>query len=77
MFAVPALKEIQQSSTKPVKIVCFAPTASFAIVRIATMWKDDIDRPNVREYLEAQAKAAGMDLNDYCKQVRARLVSAA
>ena len=69
IFAGPALTEIRKSSIKPVKVVCFAPTASFAIVRLATMWKDDIDRPDMKEYLEQQAKAAGKDLNDYATEV--------
>ena len=63
------MREVRKCSVKPVKIVCFAPMASFAILRLATMWKDVLDMPDIKGHLEERAKAAGMDLGGYVTEV--------
>ena len=63
------MREVRKCSIKPVKIVCFAPMASFAILRLATMWKDVLDMPDIKGHLEERAKAAGMDLGGYVTEV--------
>ena len=63
------MREVRKCSIKPVKIVCFAPMASFAILRLATMWKDVLDMPDIKGHLEERAQAVGMDLGDYVTEV--------